>query len=181
MEPLQISGIGNCQSGAPSHLARGDAQQSFGAKSNRRRNLLRKRRSMLLLLIPVMLLTQAFACNKYHTAVAIEHDFTIAVKAFQDGETALFQAGNISPAEHQLIESKIAQVAVVGQALNNLITANATQQSVSAEVKLLTAAITDLNNNGVFQVKNPQAQAQLKVALQAISDIVQNLTAALGA
>ena len=139
-----------------------------------------KRKSQLLLLIPVMLLTQAYACNKYHTAVVVEHDFTVSVKAFQDGETALFQAGNVSLAEHQAIEAKVAQVAVIGQALNSLITSNATQQSVAAETKLLIAAVNDLNTSGVLQVKNPQSQANLKIALQAISDIVQNLTAALG-
>lgn len=122
----------------------------------------------------------AFACNKYHTAVVVEHDFTVAVKSFQDGETALFQAGNITAVEHKNIEGKVAQVAVVGQAVNTLITSNATKQSVGAETKLLLAAISDLNTNGVLQVKNPQSQKNLQIALQAISDIAQNLVTALG-
>lgn len=139
-----------------------------------------KRSHLGLFAIAAFIACSAFACNKYHTAVVVEHDFTVAVKSFQDGETALFQAGNISAAEHQAIEAKVAQVAVVGQNLNALITANATKQSVGAETKLLLAAINDLNTNGVLQVKNPQSQQNLKVALQAISDIAQNLITALG-
>lgn len=139
-----------------------------------------KRSTLGLFAVAAFIACSAFSCNKYHTAVVVEHDFTIAVKAFQDGETNLFNTGQISQAEHQAIEAKVAQVAIVGQALNNLITTNATQQSVTAEMQLLTAAVADLNANGVFQVKNPQAQQSLKLALQAVQDIVANLGVALG-
>lgn len=134
-------------------------------------------RRKLLLAAPALFFLMAFSCSKYHTAVVVEHDFVTAVTAFQQGETALYQNGTVSQAEHVAIETKIAAVASAGQQLNSLLAANATPQAITTQIQLVVAAVSDLNTNGVLQIKNPSSQATLSTALKVISDIVANISA----
>jgi len=126
-----------------------------------------------------MLWTQAFACN-YHTAVVAEHDFTSAIKAFQQAETNEFQAGNIDASTHQAMEQGILSVAEGGQQLAALLQKNASKQSVINEILLVDTALANLNANGVLYVKTPTTQRNLAIAFTAMHDILANFSTLYG-
>lgn len=134
---------------------------------------------LLVLLIPVLMLTQAFSCS-YHNLVLMEHDFKSSVGALQQAEQNEFQAGNVDPATHQQIQSIVLQLAQGGQQVALLLQQNASKQSVLAEVNIINGTLQNLLTNGVLHVKNPTTQANLRVMLVAIQDIVNNFATALG-
>lgn len=141
----------------------------------------RKRKVGLAAVVLLMALsTQAFSCN-YHNLVTIEHDYKSAVQALQMAEQNEFNAGSVDPATHQQIQGIILKLAEGGQAVASLLQSNASKQSIAQQVSNISAMLQTLLANGVVGVKNPTTQANLKIMIQAVMDIVNNFATALGA
>lgn len=117
----------------------------------------------------------------YHAAVVIEHDSVTIVKALQQAEMDEFNAGHISVAEHQNLEALIGKVGSAGQTVTLALQQGATQTTALVDVGVLEQAVSDLNTNGVLSVKNPQAQAVLTTALNAVKALLTNLKNEVGA
>jgi hypothetical protein len=111
----------------------------------------------------------------YHDAVVAEHDFTVGLAAVQQAELTEFQAGRIDAAEHQALESGIAILATAGQVLNQALTANAANTTLSADFQGVVNALQALLNSGVTGIKNAQSKQVLTVALQTINATLQNV------
>lgn len=141
----------------------------------------RKRKVGLAAVVLLMALSmQAFSCN-YHNLVTIEHDYKSAVQALQMAEQNEFNAGSVDPATHQQIQGIILKLAEGGQAVASLLQSNASKQSIAQQVSNISAMLQTLLANGVVGVKNPTTQANLKIMIQAVMDIVNNFATALGA
>ncbi len=140
----------------------------------------KKRKAGLAAIVLLMALsTQAFSCN-YHNLVTIEHDYKSAVQALQAAEQNEFNAGNVDPATHQQIEGIVLKLAQGGQSVATLLQQNASKQSISQQVSNINAMLQLLLTNGVVGVKNPTTQANLKIIIQGVVDIVNNFATALG-
>lgn len=138
-----------------------------------------RKASLGLLVCTVALWSMAFSCNQ-HNLILMEHDFKSSVAALQQAEVNEFQAGNVDAATHQQIQTIVLQLAQGGQQIAVLLQQNATKQTVLSEVNLINQSLQDLLANGVLHVKNPTTQANLRIMLQAIQDIVNNFSTALG-
>lgn len=121
------------------------------------------------------------ARGPYHSAVVIEHDSVTVVKALQQAEMDEFNAGHISVAEHQNLEALIGKVGLAGQTVTVALQSGAAQTTALGDVSVLAQAVSDLNTNGVLGVKNPQAQAVLATALNAVKALLANLQTEVGA
>ena len=121
-------------------------------------------------------LTSGFVCtgSQIHKATVAEHDFKTAVQGFQNVEIAEFQAGHISAAEHQTLETGIAQIANGGSTLVTLLQ-NSNGAGALTQIDNIDAALQSLLANGVLHVKNQTTAANLQIALQAVQAIVTNI------
>jgi PBP1b-binding outer membrane lipoprotein LpoB len=138
-------------------------------------------RKLISVLLVTVMLSGCAARGPYHAAVVIEHDTKTIVQAFQQAEMVEFNAGRISVAEHQALESGIEKVALAGQTVTLALQQGAAQTTALGDVSVLTQAVSDLNTNGVLSVKNAQAQAVLTTALNAIKALLANLQTEVGA
>ena len=137
------------------------------------------KRSYLLLLIPVLLLTQAFACSK-HQAVIAEHDFKVGVQAAQNIEINEYKAGNIPQAFHVQFEQTILKVSQVGEQVSKDLAAGVSNATIATELTSIAASLQQLISEGAVGIKNPTTQTNVNTALQAAVALVQNLITALG-
>lgn len=128
----------------------------------------------------IFLWCSAFACNGYHNAVLAEHDFELSVKAAQQIEEAEFQAGHLSASEHANFQTIILQVAQGGKGVAGLLQANASKQTVLAEISLVDNTIQQAIQSGAASIKNPTTKQNLVAALQAADAIVKNLETFVG-
>ena len=129
--------------------------------------------------IAVVLWTQAFTCSK-HQVVATEHDFLIAVTAAQNVEIAEFQAGNVPPDLHKQIQGGFLKTSQIGEQVAKLLAANASNQTVLAQLTQVVASLQVLLDEGNLGIKNAATLAAYKASVQAAIDIVKNLATALG-
>jgi hypothetical protein len=127
------------------------------------------------LLIPLMLLTQAYACtgSVVHKVTVAQHDFRISVQAFQDTEIALYnQGGVISPDTHREIQEYIGKVAQAGVDLDTALASNAPTSTLKTKLDSIMALLDQLNTQGLLGVKSQNAKLALTSALLAIKGIV---------
>jgi hypothetical protein len=96
-----------------------------------------------------------------------------AVQAVQAVEISAYKAGQISLAEHQLLESKIGAIAQAGLNYDTaLASGNAT--TTLAQLQAFVGVIAQINPV-VLGIKNPNAQAALSAAVLAISATISAL------
>jgi hypothetical protein len=138
-------------------------------------------RRFIPVLIVAVVLTGCAARGAYHNAVVIEHDTKTIVQAFQQAEMAEFNAGRIGADEHQKLEAGVEKVALAGQTVTVALQAQASQTTILGDVNILVQAVSDLGNNGVLGVKNPQSLAVLNTALNALKALISNLQTEVGA
>jgi hypothetical protein len=113
--------------------------------------------------------------SAYHGAVVAEHDFTTALDGFHTGELAEYQAGNISPAEHTVIDQKVTTVAKAAQALVTALQSGAANATALADVNTAITALQDLQASGVSPIKNQNSAKTLNLVLNTASAILQNV------
>jgi hypothetical protein len=118
----------------------------------------------------------AGGCRAYHDAVVAEHDFTTALDGFHTGELAEFQAGNISPAEHAVIEQKVAVVARATQGLVTALQSGAANATALADVNTAITALQDLQASGISPIKNANSAKTLTLVLTSAQAILQNVS-----
>lgn len=128
-----------------------------------------------LALVPLVFLLSGCPQSAYHTAVVAEHDFSTALDGFHTGELAEFNAGNISPAEHALIEQKVVVVAKATQALVTALQSGAANATALADVNTAITALQDLQNSGVSPIKNVNSAKTLQLVLTTAQAILQNV------
>lgn len=136
---------------------------------NRKRKL-----AVVALLIPVMLLTQAFACSGtvVHKVTIAQHDFRISVQAFQDTEIVLHNQGIVPNDLHMQIQQGIQKVAQAGVDLDTALAANAPTSTLKTKLDSIMTLLDSLNNESILGVKNETAKLALTSALLAIKGIV---------
>lgn len=122
---------------------------------------------------------QAFTCSK-HQVVATEHDFLIAVTAAQNVEIAEFQAGNVPGELHKQIQAGFLKTGQFGEQVAKLLAANASNQTVLAQLMQVAASLQTLLDEGNLGIKNQATLAAYKASVQAAIDIVKNLATVLG-
>jgi hypothetical protein len=128
---------------------------------------------------PILILALALSgcpSGAYHSAVVAEHDFKTSVQAFQQAEMVEFQAGRIDATEHQKIEAGIERIGTAAQTLVGSLQAGAANTTVQQNFATLSQAVTDLLNNGVLGIKNPQSQLLVKTVLQTAQAILANVS-----
>lgn len=128
---------------------------------------------------PILILALALSgcpSTAYHSAVVAEHDFKTSVQAFQQAEMVEFQAGRIDATEHQKIEGGVERVGLAAQTLVSSLQQGAANTTVQQNFSTLSQAVTDLLNNGVLGIKNPQSQALVKAVLQTAQAILANVS-----
>jgi hypothetical protein len=123
----------------------------------------------------VSLSTAGCPKGTYHDAVIAEHDFKLGVQSFQQAELVEFHNGRIDAAEHRKLEEGIEKIALAGQTLTTSLQSGANNTTVQQNFATLSAAITDLTDNGVLGIKNPNSQLLLKTILQAAQAILANV------
>lgn len=124
----------------------------------------------------VAVLTGAASCGSaYHDTVVAEHDFSLVVKNFQDAEIAAAHAGQIPPATHKLIESKIEKVGLASEALVKALQSGAAKPTVLGALQAVVDAVSDLQANGVLPLTNQTAKDTLTAAIGAINALLQNI------
>jgi hypothetical protein len=108
-----------------------------------------------------------------HKVTVAQHDFRIAVQAFQDTEIALHnQGGVISDDVHIQIQTGIQKVAQAGVDLDTALASNAPTSTLKTKLDSIMALLDDLNNQGLLGVKNQNAKLALTSALLAVKGIV---------
>lgn len=111
----------------------------------------------------------------YHDSIVAEHQFKSVTQAFQKAEITEFNNGRIDPAEHKAIEQGIEQVGLTAQVLVTSLQNGASNATVQANFATVSAALTDLLNNGVLHIKNQTSQDILKVSLAGLKAILDNV------
>ncbi len=130
-----------------------------------------------LVIIPVIcLLFMAIGqCDKYQKVGQSARDFALGVQAFQQTEIVLHQQNKITDQEHQKLETLILEVAKTGQTLDQAI--NQVHSNPQARAAL-DAAVSQLNallDSGILQIKNPDSEAQLRLAFTSLKAIVDQI------
>lgn len=136
-----------------------------------------KRSSAVVLVLTLALLSAGFQCDRYKKAASLSRDFAAGVSAFQDAEIILHNEGKISNDEHQTLETLIIQTARAGKVMDQAIQDAHNGKTVQASVDAAAVAASGLLDSGVTQVKNPEAQAELKSAALALKTIVDSILA----
>lgn len=139
--------------------------------------MLKRRLTLTLFLSVVMISSYGIGCPKgaYHDAVVAEHQFKSVTQAFQKAEITEFNNGRIDPAEHKVIEHGIEQVGMTAQVLVTSLQNGASNTTVKDNFATVSAALTDLLNNGVLHIKNQTSQDILKVSLAGLKAILDNV------
>lgn len=114
------------------------------------------------------------------TAATLLDDFAASAQAAQQAEIAVYQQALIDKATHAQIEKAFEAVAQDQAAVSQLMTAGASQASVSAAVAALTAEINGDLTNGVLGVKDAASQAKLKALVTALGSSAQLIAVAYG-
>lgn len=132
---------------------------------------------LLIALTMTITTVSAFSCNKsaYHDAVVAEHQFKTVTMAFQKAEIKEANNGRIDPAEHKAIEQGVEQVGLAAQVLVTALQNGADNATVQAHFATVSAALTDLLNNGVLHVKNETSKAILTTSIAAVRAILDNV------
>lgn len=137
--------------------------------------MLKRRLTLALPLALVMIVASGCPKGAYHDAVVAEHQFKTLTQAFQKAEITEFNNGRIDPAEHKAIEQGIEQVGLTAQVLVTSLQNGASNTTVQANFATVSAALTDLLNNGVLHIKNQTSQDILKVSLVGLKAILANV------
>lgn len=136
-------------------------------------------RSRQLALAAILSITIAFAsgCPKgaYHDAVVAEHQFTTTLDSFQQAEAIEAANGRIDPATHKLLAAGIEKAALAGQTLVSSLQSGAANTTVQQNFATVSAAVSDLLNNGVLGIKNETSRGILQVSLKAVQAILANV------
>lgn len=140
-----------------------------------------KKYRLLLVLPLVAWMSMGVSCNKYHDATVVEHNFTIALQAFQQSRMALLQQGEISAAENVQLQGYEKKILLADQAAVTAMNSSAAATTAQAQVQIVVDTITDLQTNGLTGLKNPTSVQILKTALLAADAIAQNFLTALKA
>lgn len=143
--------------------------------------MIRNRRSFFALLaVASFIACSAFACNNYHTAVMMEHDFELSVKAAQQVEESEFNAGHIEKEYHQQFQTVILSVAQGGKGIASLLQSNATKQTILSEVDMIDQTLQDAVANGTLGIKNQATKNDITAALRAVQAILANFKTFMG-
>jgi hypothetical protein len=165
---------------APPHLARGDAQQSFGAKSNRRRKqTLRKRFAVLLLGLLLFGCSDPYgACEK--AALDIANGIAAGMKAVDQ----LRVAGTISVQEETNILGYLEFAnkgnGAFGACAQAAHTAGSKAGSYTACATDFQKALADPAQLALIHVSNPTAQQNVQIIVAGVNTGVSAILAALG-
>lgn len=114
------------------------------------------------------------------TAATLLDDFAASASAAQQAEIAVYQQALIDKATHAAIEKAFQTVAQDQATVSQLMTAGATQASVSAAVAALTGEIDGDLANGVLGVKDAASQAKLIALVKALGSSAQLIASAYG-
>jgi hypothetical protein len=134
--------------------------------------------ALIAFLVPVLLLTQAFACNSHKAAIAAR-DFRLALQAFQDGEIVWHQQGHVDNQTHIAVQSYIIDAANIGKQVDSAI-AVGSNAGASALLNNLLASTDTLLANGTLHIKDPQTKALFETAILSIKTIIGNVQIQLG-
>ena len=111
----------------------------------------------------------------YHKAVVAEHDFTTALKSFQQAEMVEAQSGRIDAIEHQKLEAGVETVANAAQVLVASLQSGAANATIEQNFATVSQALNDLMAAGIG-IKNPTSQALVKASLQTAQAILANVS-----
>lgn len=139
--------------------------------------MLKRRLTLTLFLSVVMISSYGIGCPKgaYHDAVVAEHQFKSVTQAFQQAEIKEAGNGRIDPAEHKAIEQGIEQVGLTAQVLVTSLQNGASNATVKDNFATVSAALTDLLNNGVLHLKNQTSKDILTTSIAAVRAILDNV------
>jgi len=136
-----------------------------------------KRSALLVALIAVTLGLAGCPKDKYTKAATFSKDFASTVLAAQQVEMVLHQQGKISDAEHKDLQEYFLQVALAGQQLDDAIVKwHSGEKTAGALVDALNK-IETLQAEGVLHIRNPESQAQLRLAIESAKVILANIQA----
>jgi hypothetical protein len=143
----------------------------------------KRKRAIGAMLVVTLVAVLCVGCpsSAYHSAVVAEHDFSTALKSFQQAEILEFQNGRIDQVEHQKIEAGVEKVGLAAQVLVGSLQSGAANTTVQQNFATLSAAVADLMNSGVLGIKNAQSQQLVKLVLQTAQAILSNISSLLAA
>jgi len=123
------------------------------------------------LLIVTLLLSSACSQVDVTKAAQIVKDASITLKAVQDAEIALHNAGSISTDEHKAIQAGIAKAATALSVANDAVLHAKDAATAKQAVAVAAQAGTDLVNS-LNLIKNPTAKAGLQAAVVGLQAIL---------
>lgn len=135
------------------------------------------RKKQKLMLIPILLLTLgAWQCNTNWQKVGqLAKDAAATALAAQESEIAMHNAGFVDAETHKVIQQKFSQLSDAGQRLDVAINQAHSGGDATAALNAALTATNDLISNGITGIKNPDKQAELKLALLAVQTTLNNV------
>lgn len=141
---------------------------------------MKRKYSYIGMLVVAFLCCNAFACNQYHTAVVIEHDFQVSLSTAQSIEIAEFKAGNVDAKTHQSIQQLFLKIGAGGEQISSLMAQNASKQTVLTVVSQVAASVQQLQDTGALGIKNQASATTFNLLMQGIQATLANLKTFLG-
>ena len=137
---------------------------------------MRKRRIPVVGLVLLLALASA-GCPKgstTHKIIAAQHNFRIAVQAFQDAEVGIHnQPGGLIPdGLHIQIQEIIGKVARGGIDLDEALAANAPTSTIKTKLDSISTLLDSLNNDNLLGIKDTNTKLGLQTALLTIKGII---------
>jgi hypothetical protein len=129
-------------------------------------------------IVPILLLTLgAWTCSNssWQKVGELAKDSAATALAAQESEIALHSQGFIDQPTHVTLQQKFSQLSDAGQRLDAAINQAHNGGDATAALNAALAATNDLISNGLTGIKNPDKQAQLKLALLAVQTTLNNV------
>lgn len=129
-------------------------------------------------IVPILLLTLgAWQCSttNWQKVGELAKDAAATALAAQEAEMAMHNQNFIDADTHKTLQTKFSQLSDAGQRLDAAINQAHSGGDATAALDAALAATNDLITNGLTGIKNPDKQAELKLALLAVQTTLNNV------
>lgn len=131
-------------------------------------------RKAVFLVVVLSLLLSGYTCNK-QKALQTSSGVAASLKALQDGEIAAHQQGQVTDAEHRLLQEGLKSIAQEDKVVRQCIYASGAQSCVDSGI----ATVQVFLDSKVNGIKNPDSRVKMQLLGQSVITSLNILKGAL--